>query len=81
MNIGELISVRTTFDKTMEANVIDLFEHYETLPNEVRVILDKYSTNDNSYENCRALKGELEPLGYTFEWGLSGEPYNLTKII
>lgn len=65
----------------MEANVIDLFEHYETLPDEIRVIIDKYLTCDNSWENCRALEAELKPLGYTFEWGMSGEPYNLRKII
>lgn len=65
----------------MEANVIDLFEHYETLPDEVRVIIEKHMTGENSWESCRALEAELEPLGYTFEWGLSGEPYDLRKII
>lgn len=65
----------------MEANEIDLFEHYETLPIEVRVVIDKYVTCDCSWENCRALEAELLPLGYTFEWGMSGEPYDLRKII
>lgn len=60
---------------------IDLFLHYETLPVEVQRLIDKYVTCDSSWENCRALEAELEPLGYTFEWGMSGEPYDLRKII
>ncbi len=64
----------------MEDNRIDLFESYETLPAEVRVVIEKYMTGENSWESCRALEAELLPLGYTFEWGMSGEPYDLRKI-
>lgn len=38
-------------------------------------------TGENTWESCRALEPELEPLGYTFEWSMSGEPYDLRKII
>lgn len=66
-----------TILKTME-EVIDLFEQYETLPQEVQYIL--LELEDPSYvENERLLK-LLRPLGYTFEYGLCATPYDLTKI-
>lgn len=63
-----------------EDNRIDLFVEYETLPAEVQALIDKYVTCDSSWANCEALEAELKPLGYTFEWGMSGEPYDLRKI-
>lgn len=61
-------------------DTIDLFEVYETLPQEVQDVLLKYCTGDNSYELCEALIKALEPLGYTCDYGLDGEPYELRKI-
>jgi hypothetical protein len=60
---------------------MDLFEHYETLPIEVKEILDNYQYCDNTYENCSNLVDELEKVGYTCEYGLDAEPYGLQKII
>lgn len=59
---------------------MDLFEHYETLPNEVTAILDKYCTGDNSYENCNNLITELNAIGYTCDYGLDGDPYGLKVL-
>lgn len=59
---------------------MDLFEHYETLPKEVQVILDKYCIGDSTYEDCRKLVLELESVGYTCEYGLDAEPYELRKL-
>jgi hypothetical protein len=58
----------------------DMFEHYEELPTEVQAILDKYSEMDNTYENCGNLVGELETIGWTCEYGLSAEPYDLRRL-
>ena len=44
---------------------IDLFEHYETLPIEVREVLEKHSNDDNTYQNCEELIIDLEKVGYT----------------
>lgn len=63
-----------------EDTEIDLFEHYETLPQEVQDILLKHCTGENSYDECRALISALEPLGYTCDYGLDGQPYNLKKL-
>ena len=59
---------------------VDLFEDHENLPKEVQDVLDKFCDGDNSYEKCRALIDALQPIGYTCEYGLSGEPYGLKKI-
>ena len=60
---------------------VDLFERYDLLPVGVQDILTKFGDMDIDYENCRALQNELEPLGYTFDWGLDAEPHNLRKIM
>ena len=59
---------------------IDLFEHQEDLPSEVKEILDKYSEEDNTYESLGKMQSELEPLGYTFDYYLDAEPYGLRKM-
>ena len=58
----------------------DLFEFTEELPAIVTYVLHKYSFSDESYETCEKLLAELEPLGYSFEYGLDAVPYNLHKI-
>ncbi|MBK7362999.1 MAG: hypothetical protein IPJ01_11945 [Micavibrio sp.] len=59
----------------------DLFQHTETLPDEVRKVLDKYGEDwEATYENCENMLQELEPLGYTFDYYLDAEPINLRKL-
>ena len=59
----------------------DLFEFSEELPTEVLEIISKFNLmGGDTYKNCKALEAELLPLGFSFEWDLSGEPYNLHKI-
>lgn len=61
-------------------NEINLFEHYETLPQEVQDILNRYSDEDNDYVILERMKSELESLGYTFDYGLDASPFNLRKM-
>jgi hypothetical protein len=58
----------------------DLFNTPEILPQEVRDIIKKYEKMDACYEMCQSLIEELEPHGYTCEYGLDGIPYELTTI-
>ena len=58
---------------------IDLFDHQETLPDEVQAILSKYSDIE-SYLECEMLKLELETVGYTCDYYLDGIPFGLKKI-
>lgn len=59
---------------------MDLFEHYESLPQEVQDVLVKHQEDDNTYEACESLISDLEEVGYTCEYGLDASPINLTKI-
>lgn len=61
-------------------DTIDLFENPEDLPQEVQDVLERFCNGENSYDQCRALIEALEPLGYTCDYGLDGQPYDLTKI-
>jgi hypothetical protein len=58
-------------------NQKDLFEHYETLPDEVRAIID---TMEQSYQSLLEAERSMNKIGYSFEYGLDAEPYNLRKI-
>ena len=64
----------------MKTENIDLFEHIEALPDEVRQLVLSFSEGDNDYEACKALEKSLKPLGYTFDWGLDAEPFALRRI-
>ena len=59
---------------------IDLFEHYDSLPIEVRVILDKYSEMDYTYETCSNLVDDLNEVGFSCSYGLDAEPFGLHKL-
>jgi len=63
-----------------EMEGVDLFEDYEDQPQEVTAILSKYELEDNDYDVLEELLAELKEIGYTFEYGLDGEPYDLRKI-
>ena len=59
---------------------IDLFEHYETLPQIIQSIINSWDDNESLYSEADRLLEALRPHGYTFEYGLCGNPFNLTKI-
>jgi DNA repair protein RadC len=59
---------------------VDLFEDYEDQPQEVQRILSKYEMEDFNYDVLQNLKAELEAIGYTMDFGLDAEPYDLRKI-
>lgn len=62
----------------MEPENTDLFARWNELPAEVQTILNSFQ--DNTYAECERLLKTLKPLGYTFQYGLDGEPFNLMKI-
>ena len=63
---------------------IDLFDNYETLPKKVRDTIDfymeKYQDGDYTYEDSKNFLEEMQKQGYTFEYGLDNEPYDLRKM-
>lgn len=61
-------------------NEIDLFDNYESLPQDVKDVLYKHSNCAGSYEKCNKLIQDLEAIGYTCDYGLDCVPYELKKI-
>lgn len=65
----------------MDDEVFDLFERYELMPIALKEKIDSYNAEYGlSAQDCANLLKEVEQLGYTFEYGLSYEPYGLRKI-
>ena len=61
---------------------VDLFEDYENIPENVQSVLDKYAEvfEEGDYDGLKKVLSELEMIGYTFEYGLDGQAYNLRKL-
>ncbi len=59
---------------------MDLFETPELIPDNVSEILDTFNEEADSYKECARLLSAVESIGYTFDYGLDGQPYDLTKI-
>jgi hypothetical protein len=57
---------------------VDLFDHYSRIPKKIRYIIESYTDADSfSYDDCKAMLKELEENGYTFDYGLDSQPFNL----
>ena len=59
---------------------IDYFEHPNLLPVEVQEIITKYESETQCYITCNNLIKELESVGWTCDYGLSAEPYDLKPL-
>lgn len=59
----------------------DYFEFLDEVPTEVRLVLDKFFWKDNiGYDDCAELVDDLYDVGWTCEYGLDADPYNLRKL-
>lgn len=59
----------------------DLFNHIETLPENVQRLIESYGNKwDYSYRICSKMQEDLEALGYTFDYYLDAQPYNLRLL-
>lgn len=60
------------------SNDIDLFENINRIPKEIRAIIETYTDTDEfSEDDCKAMLKDLEANGYTFDYNLNAQPYNL----
>jgi hypothetical protein len=50
------------------------------LPKKITDILNTYDEDADPYHEARRLVSELEKVGWTAEWGLSGELYDLKPL-
>lgn len=58
---------------------LDLFNYHHLIPNEVHEIINNYSFYDNTYENCAKLVADLNSVGFTCDYYLDAEPFNLRR--
>ena len=62
----------------------DLFEHQEQLPKNVVKFINDFQKNVNAgaddYAECEKLIANLRTEGYSIDYGLDGEPFNLQKL-
>lgn len=61
---------------------VDLFEDYDNIPADVQEVLDNYSQafEDGDYDGLAKAHEEVNKLGYTFDYYLDGQAYDLRKI-
>lgn len=63
---------------------MDLFIDYKKQPEKLAKVVDYWqdiqTTIGLNYRYCKTFLNEVEAIGYTFEYGLDSEPYNLRKI-
>jgi hypothetical protein len=66
--------------------IVDLFEDYENIPENVQEVLDRYSEkygedfSEMDYNDMAEMHKEIEKIGYTFDYGLDNMPYGLRPI-
>lgn len=59
----------------------DLFEkNFDELPTELVEVLMEYLYDDFTYANCDNLVNDLNRIGYTCDFGLDAEPFDLRKL-
>ncbi|PWN59963.1 hypothetical protein [Chryseobacterium oncorhynchi] len=63
---------------------INLFEHYDLMPESLKIIADKYNEiledSDNQYKDLEKFLLEINEIGYTFDYYLDAVPYDLRPI-
>lgn len=61
---------------------VDLFEDYDNIPPKVQKILDKYEEDfqDGNYAGLEKALKEMNQIGFTFDYYLDGQAYDLRKI-
>jgi len=65
-----------------DGGMVDLFEDYENIPENVQGVLDDYTEDfeDGNYEGMQNAKEEIEQLGYTFDFYVDGSAYGLRPV-
>jgi len=68
--------------QTAETPIKDLFETPELIPFEVRKILESHASQIEAgdYRDMERILAKVQQVGYTFEYDLGSQPYDLRKI-
>jgi hypothetical protein len=81
VDISKRLSIAASNKNNMKAHS-DLFETPELWPDDLSIILHKYSAMDDidDYRVLDDMLKECKAIGYAFEYYLDATPYNLKKI-
>ena len=52
-------------------------KEYDNFPQEIKDIVNSWDDNKSLYEECARIKLELESIGWTCDYDLSGEVYDV----
>jgi hypothetical protein len=55
-------------------------EEYEKFPEEIKDIVDSWDDNKDLYQECSRIQYELEQKGWTCDYGLDGNIYDVEKV-
>jgi hypothetical protein len=58
----------------------DYFEHLDELPQHIKAIIDNFSSGENDYETCQQLVDALEQYGWSCDYTLESEPFDLKPL-
>ncbi|WP_138437974.1 hypothetical protein [Marinobacter shengliensis] len=63
----------------------DLFQAQESLPDNVRAIIDHHTAlieenEGDAYMLCRDFLADMQAAGYAFDYGLDGVPFDLKPL-
>ena len=63
----------------------DLFKYYDSQPDDLQIIVDRHmgvleNGSRDKYAVCKAFLVEVTGVGFTFDYGLDGAPFNLRKL-
>jgi hypothetical protein len=62
---------------------VDLFEHYDLHPPKLKAMIEEFQheyIDGADYNDLDKVKKEFEKIGFTFDYGLDAEPFNLRRI-
>jgi hypothetical protein len=80
-NIKKIWIIKILFLSLQSQKQLNIMEEeYDTLPQHIKDILDTYDENTELYSECRRMVAELEAIGWTAEFDLSGSLYDIKKI-
>ena len=78
---SEELGIEQSIEEVDEILAKDYFEFYDEQPKEVQDILSNYNLDEGvNYDELDFIKSELNEIGWTMDYGLSAEPYDLRPL-
>jgi ribosomal protein L14E/L6E/L27E len=79
---GQTVEIKKMSNGGETEEGVDLFEEYDNIPPKLQKILDKHQEafEDGDYRGLEKALKEVNAIGYTFEYYLDGQAYDLRKI-